>query len=142
MSNMFPIVLQKKQSTCGLTCVQMIARYYGIDINSNVMLDCYQTNEGISIFNLVRLASKIGLTAKAVRASKSQLLEVVELPCILHWFDRHYVVLYKLDLSTATIADPAIGIKQMEVSLLFKGWIKGQSGDTGVVVMLSPKKRT
>ena len=61
-------------------------------------------------------------------------------PCILHWQQNHFVVLYKTKKNKFFIADPATGLIQLNKKELEKYWLSNKSGteNTGVALLLEP----
>ena len=81
---------------CGITCLQMICRYFGKDhISIFLRKGSFCTNEGISLFAITQIAREIGLNSISLKTSICA-FENSKLPCILHWNQKHFVVLYKV----------------------------------------------
>ena len=128
---------------CGPTCLRMVAKYYGrkypldyLRQQSNI------TREGVSMLGIGEAAEKIGFRTNAVRITFEQLDESVDLPCILHWNQQHFVVLppqnYNRDKNRQKIliADPGHGMVKVDKQTFLKCW-QGSS-NSGVVLMLEP----
>jgi len=88
-------------------------------------------------------AEKIGLTSTGVRLSLSRLKKAV-LPCVLHWDQNHYVVLYRIRKKRKDalfyIADPAAS-KSVLTEMDFRShWVSAKSNGTelGVALLLQP----
>ena len=81
---------------CGATCLRIIFKYYGklVSIHKIRKL-CQTTKSGVNLLGISEAAEKLGFRTYGVRLSLEQLKEV-ELPCILHWNQNHFVVLYKI----------------------------------------------
>ena len=96
MLNSFPFLKQRDSMHCGITCLQMICRYFGKDhISIYLRKRSFCTNEGISLFAITQIANEIGLKSLSLKTSIGA-LENSKLPCILHWNQKHFVVLYKV----------------------------------------------
>jgi len=81
---------------CGVTCLQMICEYFGRKYSMETLSNyCFATIEGISILGLSEGANKLGLHTLCGRTTP-ELLCQAPLPCILHWNQNHFVVLYKI----------------------------------------------
>lgn len=92
----FPFYLQHDSMQCGIACLQMICKYFGreysLDSLSNL---CFATAEGVSLLGINETANMLGLHTTCARATTIALSDV-PLPCILHWNQNHFVVLYKV----------------------------------------------
>ena len=135
------LYLQNNQMDCGPTCIQMIAKYYGKTISINHLRNNSEYNkEGVTILGISQAAEKVGFKSLAVRISFHQLLEEASFPCILHWNQNHFVVLYKVTKKTFTIADPAKGIIKLSREEFKQNWIstKTNNEQKGVALLLEP----
>lgn len=54
-------------------------------------------------------AEKIGFRTMGVQISFQQLLEDAPLPCIVHWNQQHFVVVYRMSKGQVWVADPGAG---------------------------------
>ena len=71
---------------------------------------CCVTNEGISLLGIDNAAQKIGFKTVSGRLTVSA-LKLAVFPCILHWNQNHFVVLYKGKKGKVFyIADPGKGL--------------------------------
>ena len=94
--NKFPVLQQYDAMDCGPTCLAMISQYYGKKYDIDHLHDlCSISNEGVSLYGISLAAEKIGLHAIGTQLSLIQLIDEMPLPCILHWNQNHFVVLYK-----------------------------------------------
>lgn len=93
----FPFYKQLDQMDCGPTCLRMIARHFGKHYTAQTLRDRAQINkEGVSLLGIADAAESIGMKAVGLRASFEKLVDEMPLPCILHWGQSHFVVLYKI----------------------------------------------
>jgi len=93
----FPHYVQLDAMDCGPTCLRMIARYYGRSYNQqNLRERCFITREGVSMLGISDAAESIGMHTQGVKITLEQLVDNLPLPCILHWNQNHFVVLYKI----------------------------------------------
>jgi ATP-binding cassette, subfamily B, bacterial len=139
----FSFYKQLDAMDCGPTCLRMVAKHYGRRYSLEYLRE--QTNitrEGVSLLGIGEAAEKIGFRTNAVRISFEQLDENVDLPCILHWNQQHFVVLppqnYNRDKKRQKIliADPAHGMVKIDKETFLHCW-QGNS-HSGVVLMLEP----
>lgn len=84
---------------------------------------CTPTKEGVSFKTLSDAAQSIGLKTMAGRVALSQ-MSSVPTPCILHWNQNHFVVLYEISKNGKTfrIADPAKGKYKLTLEELQSHW--------------------
>jgi ATP-binding cassette subfamily B protein RaxB len=103
-------MLQSEQQECGLACLAMIANAHGHDVDLPYMRSIHQINRGgMSLAELHNLGGIFGLDARGLGVEKIDDLEGVKLPAILHWENRHYVVLEAIKRGRYVIQDPAVG---------------------------------
>ena len=168
MQRFFPHYTQLDAMDCGPTCLRMIAKHFGRSYTLQTLRErSFITREGVSMLGISDAAESIGMHTQGVRASLEQLVEDVPLPCILHWNQNHFVVLYKVSRKKAGllrrfssrndglppqktklltlnskffIADPAGQKYVMNCEEFSKCWIstKSDGKDTGVALLLSP----
>ncbi len=137
----FPFYKQADQKDCGPTCIKMIAKHYGKDTDMPYLRDLAETTrEGSSLLGLSEAAENMGFHSLGVLLSFKKLTEV-PLPCILHWNEEHFVVLYKIKKNKLYISDPAHGLITYGVKEFIKFWI-GSNADTdteeGVALLIEP----
>lgn len=144
MMHRFPLILQHDSMQCGVACLAMICSHYGRDYPLGALSQyCSPTAEGVSLLAISDAAEKLGLHATAGRTITEHLSSTV-LPCILHWRQNHFVVLYRLrgrgGKQKYFIADPAKGLDVYSRDDFLEAWastgIGGQDG--GVALFLKP----
>lgn len=97
---------------CGIACLKMIAAHYHKNLSNQTMRQ-YTNFErtGTSMSGLSSAATKLGLKVDAYSVSISQIRALSdEFPCIVHWNNYHFIVLYGLYKNRFLIADPAKGL--------------------------------
>ena len=126
---------------CGVACLQMICRYYkGRYSTATLHHYCFATNEGVSLLGISDAAKKLGLRTVCGRITVNQ-LNASSLPCILHWNQNHFVVLYKIRRGkTFYIADPGKGKIRYTKEEFKSHWISttSQGEEKGVAMFLEP----
>lgn len=96
---------------CGPTCVRMVAKYYGKNISINQLRNHSQYSKvGVSLKGISNAAETIGIKTLAVSVAANTLIHEAPLPCILHWEQTHFVVLYKAKKNKFSVADPGKGL--------------------------------
>lgn len=130
---------------CGPTCLRMIAKYHGRNYSLQRLREISGINrQGVSLLGISEAAEKIGFRTTGLLIT-AQKLQEVEMPCILHWKQNHYVVLYKAPAEnqkkkrTYHIADPEKGLIEYSESEFLKYWLSTQDNGNskGIVLMLS-----
>lgn len=124
---------------CGPTCLRMVAKHYGSNHSLQRLRELCQINrDGVSLLGISEAAEKIGMRSTRARIDLEQ-LKTAELPCILHWRQNHFVVLYKIKKANYHIADPAKGLIVFNEKEFLQNWSnKKQAQDDGIALLLSP----
>src|SRR5580692_8149471 len=131
----FPNVRQLGAMDCGPTCIKMIAKYYGRDFSVSFLREkCFITKIGVTLLGISEAAETIGLRSTGVKINYDGLLESKPFPCIIHWKENHFVVLYKIKRGRVYISDPAMGLVTYSKAEFLEGWAHG--GDTGLALFL------
>ncbi|MBP8038733.1 MAG: peptidase domain-containing ABC transporter, partial [Prevotella sp.] len=131
--------LQHDSMQCGVACLQMVSRYFGREYSLHFLSDiCFATSEGVSMLGISEAANEIGLHSVCARATVEELSNV-SLPCILHWNQNHFVVLYKVKRGKKFyIADPGKGLITYNIDEFKSHWISTRSNgeEKGVAMFL------
>jgi ATP-binding cassette subfamily B protein len=123
MGGEFPHYKQPDSKDCGPTCLKIVAKHYEKSISLQYIRTISETlRSGSSLLGLSNAAEKLGYRSLGVKISIKDLKEA-PLPCILHWNNNHYVVLYKIKKSTFYISDPAHGLLKYNQEDFLKHWI-------------------
>lgn len=145
MAKRFPFYRQLDGMDCGPASLQMVAAYYGRNYTlQNLRESCYIDREGVSLRGIVEGAERIGLRSLPVQvpfradSPGSPSLLAAPLPCICHWQQNHFVVLYKLNEKFAWVADPAIGKVKLTVDEFLRGWRQNHSSGIALLLETTP----
>lgn len=123
---------------CGATCLRMVFKYYGQQVSIHKIRKlCQTTKNGVNLLGISEAAEKLGFRTYGVRLSLEQLGDV-ELPCILHWNQNHFVVLYKVRKRRYYISDPATGLVIYDHKEFANNWYSAKELHTGLSLILSP----
>lgn len=125
---------------CGIVCLRMVCAHYKKNFSSDYLSKlCYATNEGVSLLSMSNAAQELGFHVFNVSLTLSQLEKAI-CPCILHWDQNHFVVLYKVKKDKFYIADPGKGLKTYSRTEFEQHWISTQSNgeDCGIAMFLTP----
>lgn len=134
----FPFVKQKEAMQCGVACLASLCTFYRKKYSTQFLSNyCIGTSTGVSLKSLSVAAERLGFDTMCVRFSKTSLHECHR-PCILHWNQNHYVVLYRIDFKRKRyyICDPAKGLLKMNESEFDSHWL-GNNG-FGIALLLEP----
>ncbi|GHT66411.1 ABC transporter ATP-binding protein [Bacteroidia bacterium] len=160
----FPAFVQHDAMDCGPTCLRMIAAYYGRRYSLEGLREISNlTREGVSMLGISEAAESLGFRTVGARLSVEQLAEEAPLPCIVHWNQNHFVVLYKIQkiknfkiqelfgktqnhsqLSTFNfqfyVADPAGGKLKYTQEEFCRCWLSNrrEGKDEGIALFLEP----
>jgi len=139
MSKKFPFFKQMDQADCGPTCIRMIASHYGKSYTLEYIRErSYITRSGVSLLGLSEASQAIGLRSLAVSINYQRLEDEAPVPCIAHWRNRHFIVVYKIIKDRVYVADPAHGLLEYTKAEFEKGWL-GETGNdeiTGSILLL------
>lgn len=127
------LTLQSEAAECGLACLAMISSYHGNPMSLQTLRQMHGVSlRGVTLAQLMKVASEINLTSRAVRL-EVHALDRLSMPAVLHWNLDHFVVLESATRSTVTILDPAIGRQTLQ-------WGKVSQHFTGVALELAPSE--
>jgi len=132
----FPYYKQQDKMDCGPTCLRMIAKYCGRSYSiQKLRALCYTSQRGVSLLGISEAAEKIGFRSLGVKLTIDQLYEA-RLPCILHWRQDHFVILYKIRKGAFYIADPARGLVKLTEKEFKINWYSHKELHDGICLML------
>ncbi|MCM1140227.1 MAG: peptidase domain-containing ABC transporter [Muribaculum sp.] len=135
-------VKQHDSMQCGVACLSMICKYYGKDYSLEY-LDrfCHANVSGVSMLGISDGASYVGLENMTAEAATHELPEIT-LPCILHWNQDHFVVLYGISKNGKRykIADPGKGLIAYTKKEFESHWLSSitDGEPSGIVMQLVP----
>ncbi len=123
---------------CGPTCLRMVAKHFGRNFKTQILRQLCEINkEGVSLLGISDAAEKIGFRCLGAKLNTVELKEA-ELPCILHWRQNHFVVLYKIKKAKFFLADPANGLVVLTEQDFNRNWVTDTEANEGVALLLSP----
>ena len=135
-----PHYTQHDVMDCGPTCLRMVAAYYGKRYSLEGLREkSFITREGVSMLGISEAAEKIGFRSICVQVGYEKLQEA-PLPCIIHWNQQHFVVVYKLNDRHVWVADPGAGKLKYTKEEFCNCWLSSRKNeeDTGVALLLEP----
>ena len=143
----FPFFHQMDEMDCGPTCLNIVAASHGKQFPmENLRKLCYKSRTGVSLLSLSDAAESIGMHSTGVKISWEQLRDEAPLPCIVHWNQNHFIVVYEIKKHGSEwyvyVSDPAEGLLKYPEKKFLKSWlaIKGENGedDKGIALLLEP----
>ncbi|MDX9812715.1 MAG: peptidase domain-containing ABC transporter [Bacteroidales bacterium] len=162
--SVFPFYRQLDSMDCGPSCLRMVAKYYSKNYSlQSLRSKSYVTRSGVSMLGISNAAEDIGLRTMGYRLSWEQLRDEVALPCIAHWNQRHFVVIYDIKKQRSVpnifnrtsreglnanrsisyliyVADPASGLLKYTEKEFLRCWYSNQKEgiQEGAVLLLEP----
>lgn len=137
----FHYVKQHDSMMCGVACLEMICAHFGKKYNQNFLSNiCFATTEGVSLLGIRDAAVRIGLYTISGRLTIDELSSAT-LPCILHWNQNHFVVLYKVKNGrNFYVADPGKGLITYTTDEFKQHWIEMGRDEKGkgIAMFLEP----
>lgn len=152
----FPTYRQLDTMDCGPTCLRIIAAHYGRSWSLQTLQErCHISREGVSLLGISDAAEAVGFRTMGVKLTFAQLCEEAVLPCIVHWNQNHFVVVYHIERRRGKtwvhVSDPASGLLRYTREQFLKSWIsirEDNAGDSdaeaeglGIALLLEPTPR-
>jgi ATP-binding cassette subfamily B protein len=137
----FPFVKQPDAMDCGPACLKMVAGFYKMSFSlESLRKKCYITREGVSFLGLSEAADSLGFRTIGVKIPFEMLNENVPLPCIVHWRQKHFIVVYKIRNNKIWVADPASGLIKYTREEFVKSWAStiADGKPAGLVLIIEP----
>jgi len=139
----FPHFRQLDEMDCGPTCVRIIAEHYGKSYSLQYLRErSFVDREGVSVEGICEAAESIGMSTLAIKVAfeseneEEVSLEVAPLPCIVHWKQVHFLVVYKITKNYVYVSDPGKELLKIKKSVFKKAWLNDK--DSGVAILLEP----
>ena len=117
----YPFVRQDEIKDCGVTCLEMVIKYYGGFIKKSTLLELTKTNkEGTTLYHLNDTLLKLGFNSHGVKCNLDDITsDNIILPCIasvtINESYKHFIVIYEINFKKKylIIADPANKINKI-----------------------------
>ena len=127
----FPHYTQLDAMDCGPTSLRIVAQFYGRHYSlQNLRERCHITREGVSLLGISDAAESIGFRTTGVKITWHQLRDEANLPCIVHWNQQHFVVVYRIARKRGKwwvyVSDPASGLLKYTEEQFLKAWIQSR----------------
>jgi ATP-binding cassette subfamily B protein len=143
------LIEQQDAMDCGPSCLAMIAKHYGRQADREQLREiCSLGKDGVSLLGISKAAETIGFKTIGGRLSFKTLANEVPLPCILHWNQNHFVVVYKIKKQkkgkyTVYVADPGKGLAAYTKEDFCEHWVstKTNGEEKGIALLLEPTEQ-
>lgn len=128
MAKKYPFYKQLDTHDCGPTCLRMISKYHGRSFEAAHLREISNlAGDGTTMGGLADAAEKIGFGTLALNVTYADLSSQIPLPCIAHWRQRHYVVVYEATPEKVVVGDPAYQLITYTKQDFLKGWIPNKA---------------
>ncbi len=141
----FPFIKQPDTMDCGPACLTMIAMHYGRRYTlERLRKRCFIGRDGVSLLGISKAAEDIGFRTVGGRLTFDKLAEKALLPCIVHWKQEHFVVVYAIRKKRKeykiSIADPSKGLITCSSEEFCRHWISTRTNgeEKGIALLLEP----
>ncbi|MCD4725936.1 MAG: peptidase domain-containing ABC transporter [Bacteroidales bacterium] len=137
----FPFYKQLDAMDCGPSCLRMIAKHHGRNYSVQTLRErSHITREGVSLLGTSDAAESIGFRTMGVKIGLDKLAKESPLPCIAHWKQNHFVVIYKITKKHVYVADPAHGLIKYTRDEFLAQWAstKTDGEAQGICLLLEP----
>lgn len=137
----FPHFKQHDAMDCGPACLRMIAKFYGKNISLDFLREkSHISREGVSLLGISDAAEAVGMRSLGTKVTMEQLIKDVPKPCIVHWDQNHFVVVYDVKKEYIHVADPAFGLVKYTIVDFKKHWLAVVSNgeEKGICLLLQP----
>ena len=126
--SIFPYYTQLDTMDCGPTSLRIVAAHYGKQYSLLSLREkCHISREGVSLLGISDAAEEIGFRTVSLKPTWVQLRTIVPLPCIVHWHQRHFIVVYKIKKQKGKwwiyVSDPAQGLLKYSETDFLKGFL-------------------
>lgn len=135
--------MQPDSMDCGPACLKMIANYFGRNYTIETLRQSTGVGKnGVSFKDIKIAAETIGMEARGVKISYEALSQKQHLPCIIHWNQEHFVVVYKISRSKVYVADPSCGLVKYSKQEFQNQWCGNVNGvPIGFALLLQPTEK-
>ncbi len=128
---------------CGPACLKMIAAHHGKNFSIDYLRKkCFITKEGVSFLGLSEAADSAGFRTMGLKIPFEVLQEKITMPCVVHWRQKHFVVVYRIKKGKIHVADPATGLVTYTRDEFEKNWantiVDGQPAGLALSVEPTP----
>ena len=143
------IIRQRNAMDCGPSCLAMIAEHYGRTVQQELLHHyCSLGRNGVSLLGISKAAENIGFKTVGGRLSFDILANELPFPCIVHWNQNHFVVVYNIKKRKGNqyevyVADPGKGLVTYTKEEFCEYWVstKTNGEEKGIALLLEPTEQ-
>ena len=143
------IIRQRNAMDCGPSCLAMIAEHYGRTVQQELLHHyCSLGRNGVSLLGISKAAENIGFKTVGGRLSFDILANELPFPCIVHWNQNHFVVVYNIRKRKGNryevyVADPGKGLVTYTKEEFCEHWVstKTNGKEKGIALLLEPTEQ-
>ncbi|MCY3019246.1 MAG: peptidase domain-containing ABC transporter [Planctomycetota bacterium] len=130
----FRIIYQHSESECAPACLAMITQHYGRNFSLGQIREIANIHATEALLpDVCNAAEAMGFRAKPFQCPYN-VLQQLQLPCIILWENYHYMVLYRVKDNVVYLADPEKGLRIFSRKDFEAGW-------DGIVVVIEPTQK-
>ena len=130
---------------CGPASLAMIAQHYGRHYTLEHLRErCALARDGVSLLGISKAAEEIGFRTVGGRLTFEKLADKALLPCIVHWNQEHFVVVYAVRKQrkgyTIFVADPGKGLLTYSREDFCEHWVSTRTNgeEKGIALLMEP----
>ena len=143
------IIRQRNAMNCGPSYLAMIGEYYGRTVQQELLHHyCSLGKNGVSLLGISKAAENIGFKTVGGRLSFDILANELPFPCIVHWNQNHFVVVYNIRKRKGNryevyVADPGKGLVTYTKEEFCEHWVstKTNGKEKGIALLLEPTEQ-
>ena len=143
------LIKQQDAMDCGPSCLAMVAKQEGRQVDRERLRKiCSLGKDGVSLLGISKAAEALGFKTVGGRLSFEILSREAPMPCIVHWNQNHFVVVYKIkkrrgNQYTVYVADPGKGLVTYTKEEFCEHWVstKINSEEKGIALLLEPTEK-
>jgi len=136
----FPNFRQLDLMDCGPTSLKIIAKHYGKDVEMEELRRLSGVGKGgVAIGGLIQALNSLKMDSMGVQIPFKDFSEKIPLPCVVHWKNNHYVVVYKVEKNKVSVSDPAFGLMDYTIKDFLNGWLDGNNISEGIALIIRPR---
>ena len=133
----FKFYKQPNYMDCGPTCLRMICRHFGKIVSQSQIKSLIDVGkEGVTLKSIADASENIGFRTIGVKIDYNKLEREAPLPCIIHWEQNHYIVVYRINKKYVWVANPAHGLIKLTKKEFMAGWSSIKENNSSGVALL------
>ncbi|MDN3427400.1 peptidase domain-containing ABC transporter [Microbacterium sp. APC 3898] len=134
MASKVPFIEQMEHSECGLASLAMVFAFHGKYVSLAELRESFGVPKGgTSLYQLMLIGKHYDMNVKGFKVEKEAFKDMA-LPAIIHWENKHYVVLESISKKHIVVVDPALGRRKIRHEEFDEKF-------TGFVLCLTPTER-